>query len=341
MSIHRVDVVKINSIENHPDSETVNLGIARVGGFSVIVNKTTFNPDIAYCYIQPDSLVPVKREEFAFLAPRAGDKEMYRVRVMKLRGFYSQGLLIPAPAGFNEGDDAAEFLGVEHYEPPVDIHLGGNNVSAPRRMKDTKAGEVFVPIYDVENYNRFVNCFQAGEEVVATEKIHGTNVAATFVEGQLYVRSRNYWKKDEEGCAWWVAIKKYPQIARFLEENEGTVVFGEVYGRVQCLRYGLDNDLAIALFDIFKDWTWLNWDESQEIVKKYDLPWVPLVYRGPFDEQILKGLAEQDSIVATAPAGSIREGIVVKSVISGRIHPLLGRVQLKMIGNRYLDKAKD
>lgn len=338
MSIHSVDIVKIDSFENHPDPETTKLGVVSVGGFKVIVNKEQFEPGL-FAYIQPDSMVPVTREDFAFLAPRAGGRDMYRVRVMKLRGFYSQGLLIPAPAGFNEGDDVAEFLGVEHYEPPVDTRTGGQNVRPPRH-KDTSAGEVFVPVYDVENYNRFVGKLTNDDEVVATEKVHGTNFRATCVDGELFVGSRTLWKAEDDTCLWWVAIRNHPEIVEFLKANEGMVVYGEAYGRVQSLRYGEDNNVKVMLFDILRGGEWVNWDESQEIAGKWNLPWVQLVYRGAFDEGLLKNLAEQDSIMPKAPKGSIREGLVVKPVVE-RIDPRLGRVQLKMVSNRYLDKSKD
>lgn len=186
MSIHRVDVVNIDSYENHPDPETTRLGIVSVFGFQVIINKETFVPGLFF-YVQPDSLVNVERPEFEFLKPQAGNKQMYRVRVKKLRGFYSQGLLIPATDEFNEGDDAAEFLGVLHYEPPLSLR-GGDNVKPPKKriiQESIVVGEqeVYAPHYDIENLNRFNKVFdEINEEVVATEKIHGCAHFSTVLE---------------------------------------------------------------------------------------------------------------------------------------------------------------
>ena len=63
---------------------------------------------------------------------------------------------------------------------------------------------------------------------------------------------------------------------------------------------------------------------------------VGLRYRGPFDESKLRELAEGESLVPGA--GHIREGIVIKPIIE-RTTPELGRVQLKMISNKYLTKS--
>jgi RNA ligase (TIGR02306 family) len=343
MSIHRVDIIRVEGCDPHPDPETTNLVVVKVGGFSVVVNKSGFQLGNLYCYIQPDSLVKVSRPEFEFLKPRAGDKEFYRVRVMKLRGFYSQGLLIPAPEGFNDGDDAAEFLEVGHYEPPIESVAGGRCVRAPRRKETSLNGletEVFSPVYDVENYNRFVECFVEGEEVVTTEKVHGSNGRFCVVDGQLYCGSHYTWKADDPQSIWWRAVNNHPEIKEFLHANENMIAYGEVYGRVQGkgFDYGFPNDFRIVLFDILRGFEWVGWDESQAIAETYNLPWVSLVFRGGFDVKLLKSLAEQDSIMPMANPRSIREGLVVKPVTE-RSHAKLGRVQLKMVSNRYLEKS--
>jgi len=62
--------------------------------------------------VVPDSIVDVSRPEFSFLSTRGDVKDgKLRIRVSKFRGTLSMGLLIPAPQGMVEGDDAAEFLG--------------------------------------------------------------------------------------------------------------------------------------------------------------------------------------------------------------------------------------
>ena len=64
--------------------------------------------------------------------------------------------------------------------------------------------------------------------------------------------------------------------------------------------------------------------------------WVPLVYRGPFNKDMLLAEAEGNSLWPKAES-QIREGLVIKPIVE-RIDSMLGRVQLKMISNKYLEK---
>src|SRR5438046_3480508 len=110
-STHKVEVVRIERIEKHENADT--LGIVNVfGGYPCCVRLGDFKEGDLAAYIPPESVCPAT-EPFAFL----GDHR--RIKVKRLRGVYSLGLLIHAPAGSKEGDDVAAALGVTHYEPPT------------------------------------------------------------------------------------------------------------------------------------------------------------------------------------------------------------------------------
>lgn len=324
MSRNTVDVVRVDAIEKHPNADS--LGIVKVGGFTACVALKDWKPGDLAAYIAPDSLVPVARPEFAFLADGKGD--MARIRVKRLRGVYSQGLLVPAPAGANVGDDVAEVLGVQHYEPPVVI--GSGEAGPPPEG-------LFVPVYDVENFNRFPGVFVPGEAVVATEKIHGANARFVFWDGRLHAGSRTLWKIEARTDPWWRALDSCPGLAAFLERSPGTVAYGEVYGRVQSLRYGLHDGLAVRLFDLFdaKAGAYMDADAFAETCAVHGIPTVPHLYAGPFDEAALRAMAEGPSTIPGAD--NIREGIVVRTAVE-RFDPMVGRVQLKMVSNAYLER---
>jgi len=112
-------------------------------------------------------------------------------------------------------------------------------------------------------------------------------------------------------------------------------VYGEVFGQVQNLKYGsTDGKIFFAAFDILRGNQWLDFDEAHAIGAP--LPWVPLVYRGPFDKEKIIELAEGDS--SYPGANHYREGVVIKPV-NERTDRRIGRVQLKVVGNRYLSKS--
>lgn len=62
---------------------------------------------------------------------------------------------------------------------------------------------------------------------------------------------------------------------------------------------------------------------------------VPVLHIGPFDPAMVKTLAEGKSMVPGA--ANIREGVVVEPLIE-RHERGLGRVQLKIVSNTFLEK---
>lgn len=325
MSKHTVDVVRIKEIKKHPNADS--LGIVPVGGFSVCVALKDWKPGDLGAYVAPDSIVPTNNPLFAFLCD--GKTDSARIRVKRLRGVYSQGLLVPAPDGYEEGDDVAEVLGVTHYEPPIHYTQKGECEPEPEGLH--------VPVYDIENFNRFPNIIELGECVVATEKIHGANGRFLFWDGRFRCGSRQLWKRESESDLWWMALRTCPSLMAFLEANPGTVAWGEVYGKVQSLKYGIPNGIALRIFDLYdaKAGTFANADALRGVCGSWGIQTVPFLFDGGFDEVELRGLAEGKSVIPGAD--NIREGIVIRPTRE-RWHAAIGRVQLKMISNAYLEK---
>jgi RNA ligase (TIGR02306 family) len=65
------------------------------------------------------------------------------------------------------------------------------------------------------------------------------------------------------------------------------------------------------------------------------LEWAPILYEGPFDEKVARELAEGNSSIPGAK--HCAEGVVVRPVVE-RFDEQVGRVQLKIVSNRYLSK---
>lgn len=318
---HKVEIVKIQ-IEPHPNAD--RLDVARIFGFTCCVAKDQFQDGQLAAYIQPDSVVDSTRPEFEFLAGHE------RIKVKRLRGVVSMGLLMPAPDGFSEGDDAAEYFGVTHYEPPI----------PGERCGEVEGGPVgiYAPKYDVESMYRYKHMFVEGEHVIATEKIHGANSRFVFApdEDRMYCGSRGEWKAKSEGSLWWRALDAHPWIEQFCRAFPGDILYGEVFGNVQSLKYGAGpRDVFFRAFDVLRNGEWRNWNDWAG-----GLPinsHVPIVYQGPFDFDMLVKLSDGPSLIHTA--NHIREGIVVRPLVERRDEHL-GRVHLKLVGNSYLEKDK-
>jgi len=315
---HTCDVVVVR-LREHPNADSLSL--VNVDDFQCVVRTSDWNDGDLGIYIPPDSVVP-DTDEFKFL----GGKR--RIKARKLRGQWSMGLLIKAPLDATIGDDYMEKFGIVHYEPKVhgSFSSGGNDVTPPK---------VFAPVYDILNFRKYSNRFEDGEEVICTEKTHGCNSRFVCLNDQIFCGSRKFWKQEDVNNLWWKALEWNPALDAWLRHHEGLVVYGEVYGQVQNLKYGATNgELYFAAFDILDGDRWLDYDEARMVGS--GLPWVPLVYRGPFDKEKILEFAEGDS--SYPRANHHREGVVIKPV-NERIDRNIGRVQLKVVGNRYLSKS--
>lgn len=320
-STHRVEVVPVR-MEPHPNADA--LSIVRVfDGYVCCVRTADWQGVERGAYIPPDSVCPAT-EQFAFL----GDHR--RIKVKRLRGVVSMGLLVPAPDGAALGDDVAEALGVTHYDPPLPLTSGGEAIKPPPGYR---------PVFDVESLRRYASALVPGEPVIVTEKIHGANGRFTYLEDAgFFCGSRTEWKKESADNLWWRALRETAGLREFLTSCPGVTVYGEVYGQVQDLKYGTTKGgVRFAAFDILKGSEWMDPLPARDWSTPFGLPWVPTIECGEgFDLDKAMALAEGPSLVPGAD--HVREGCVVKP-LAERTDPTVGRVCLKVVGNGYLERA--
>lgn len=316
MSDHSIPVVEV-LLSPHPNADS--LSIVSVGAFTCCVRSADWKDGMLAAYIPPDSVVDTMRPEFAFLAGHE------RIRVKRLRGVISMGLLVPAPLGMAVGDNAAEALNVSHYEPPIPADTGGESAKPPSGWR---------PVYDVENIRRYPTIILPGELVTVSEKLHGASGRWCFDGGVFHCGSRTEWKRESDTNLWWRAFRQTPELADILRDRPEMTIYGEVYGQVQDLKYGAaPGEVRVGVFDVLDGARWIDGNEARDRYSR--LPWVPLLYRGPFDLNAVLALAEGKTL---AGGGHVREGCVVKPQTE-RACIEIGRVQLKAVGSGYLERA--
>lgn len=326
MSTHSVEIIEIGEVRAHDNAE--RLEIVPVGGWQAVVKKGQFKPGDRAVYIEPDYTIPTARPEFAFLA-REG-RERHRLKAVRLRGVLSFGLLIPVPddaAHLATGEDVMATLGIERYMPPVK-EAGGDEL--PEAMRPN----IYTPVFDLETIQKFPDLIEEGEPVWVTEKIDGANAKYLFHEGVFYMGSRTRWLLPEANHIWKKAADAAPAIRAWCEANPGQILFGEVFGRVQSLKYGRTDSVAFAAFAALKNDQWINMPELAHSLHKAGVDAAPALYSGPFDRELIARLAERDSEVKGAPEGHMREGVVIVPKTERRSMEV-GRVALKLISNRY------
>jgi len=196
MSTHRVEVVKIDSIEVHPNAERLEL--AKIAGWQVVVGKNNFKSGSRALYIPVDSILPNSLEMRLFPPGSKITLKKGRVRSIKIRGQMSQGMIIPLTdlndeliaqgklemlkdggnAQFFEGEDWAEDIGVTKYEPPEP------SVPSTMRAKAASKNQInpnFKKYTDIENIKWYTNIFAEGEQVYISEKLHGTSARYGYI----------------------------------------------------------------------------------------------------------------------------------------------------------------
>lgn len=322
MSTHEVKVVRIEQVLPHPNADKLEL--IPIGGYQAISAKGNYKPGDLAVYIEPDYVVP-DVPEFSFLGGRR------RIGAKRLRGLWSEGLLINAPEGAVEGQDVMQSMGIERWEPPTH--------GEPRSWFGVKGPPLgcietvpefikAIPKYDLENLKKHAFLFTEGEPVIVTEKLHGTNARYVFHDGQMYCGSRTQWRKSDPTNVYWEALKQNPFIEAWCRANPDVVLLGEIFGWVQDLRYGAkEGEYRFAAFDAWHDG--LGWVPTD---METDLQRVPVVAMMPFSMEKLKELAEKDSFF-----GGVSEGLVVQP-LEERHDPRHGRVKMKLVSNRYLSR---
>jgi RNA ligase (TIGR02306 family) len=367
MSDWKPQIVRILSVVPHPDADA--LDIATVNDYPVVVRRDEYKVDDLASYIPIDTILP-DDEKFYFLCPLkyesyeengerkqrpAGPRyevgripEKYRiVKAKKIRGVYSQGLLMPCPDGLKENDSIVEAFGLKKWEEIEEENIFDPSVPHAEKAKklslESEPPPVgwSIPHYDVSGIRRFLQCLQDGEEVVLTEKLHGSNAAFVHDGERLWVKSRNLYKRMDPTDMWWGVALRH-DLERRLAPAPNVVLFGEVYGQIKGFRYDAALDAAarpIPRVRFFDAWDvaagrFLSFDARIALLDRLGLDPVPELYRGPWlGKEAMYPLAEGPTTLGGGR--HVREGWVLVTAAE-RFEPGLGaRMQVKLVGEGY------
>jgi RNA ligase (TIGR02306 family) len=347
MSTFTCPVVEIGKIGKHPNADT--LSITHVGAFPVVFRTGEYETGDRAVFVPEESLVPVQPAwEFLWKHRTNAGKEIRDkdrvIKALKLRGIFSCGLLMPLPTykiqlengsmvtleeeDFVLGDDMSSTLGITKYEPPEKVSTGGDNDPLPG----------WLTVYtEIENIRKYPDVLVPGEEVVITEKIHGTNARFAAHDKQIVIGSHHNCKKQNDSNVWgkWFNRERIDMVcATYLD----LVFFGEIYGPVQKgYHYGLKEPQFI-LFDIFElqNRQYMHWDVVKILAEDIGFKHATELYRGPWESiEHAEQFADGQSTLPLAEHN--REGCVIKPLVE-RWDETVGRVALKLIGQEYLLK---
>ena len=163
--------------EIRPIEGADNIELAMVGGWQAITKKGEYEVGNKVVVATTDAVIPIQLSDLMEVTGYL--RKGQRVRTVKLRGVYSECLLIPfkylAPKSLennvNEGHDMMKMLGITKYEPPVkmvEMSVGGRKVKYHQNPN-------FHVYYKFPNLKNVPDLFTEEDKVSITRKLHGTN----------------------------------------------------------------------------------------------------------------------------------------------------------------------
>lgn len=373
MSEWRNEIVEIEDVQKHPNAD--KLDICKVlGDYPVIVKTGEYKKGDLACYISENTLVP-DTEMFYFLSPCVMEKyvengefkgrptaekkypngkvpEKYRIIYSKkIRGEYSEGLLLPIPNNdFKLGDSVNEYFGLQKVEEEEEelktfkkikgINSGSSTCKKPENW-DLPHWDL--PHYDINALRSNLSQIWPEEEVVLLVKDHGSFYSATHDGQELWVKSRKLFKrKTDHENAWWNVVKLY-NLEEKLKAYPMFSFWAEIVGRQNTKGYRflydaefVDGELVDKLhffhiYDVQKR-TQLHYDDVKTILKNLDLPMVKELYRGPWlgKEEMYKFAEGPDPVNPK----HIREGFVLQT-LDRRREEYLGHREFKHVGEGH------
>ena len=259
-------VARINEIKPIEGADKIELAV--VGGWNCIIQKGQYGEDGLVVVATTDAIIPQELSDAMNVTNYL--RKGQRVRTVKLRGVYSECLIIPfmycknaaklTNTKWNEGEDMMEMLGIFKYEPPaVQVQLASG-----RKIRYSQNPN-FGIYYKFPNLKNVKGMFSEDDLVEITRKIHGTNARYGIVrkwklsiwdkvkrffgnewaEYEYVYGSHNVEKgSDSQGFystdVWRTIDNKYKireklwdlfkRYKDYYEIKEGIVIYGEIFG---------------------------------------------------------------------------------------------------------------
>jgi len=351
--------------EIQPIEGADNIELVMVGGWQAITKKGEYQVGDKVVVATTDAVIPQALSDLMEVTGYL--RKGQRVRTVKLRGVYSECLLIPfkylepksLENNVEEGHDMMGILGITKYEPPVkmvEMSVGGRKIKYHQNPN-------FHVYYKFPNLKNTPEMFNEEDRVSITRKLHGTNArygivrkkklslldrvrkffGNKWVEFEYVYGSHNVEKgSDSQGFystdVWRTIADEYKikeKLWEYVKEyftpqllGSGVVIYGEIYGHGIQKNYDYGlQNIKFAGFDVEIDGTYQSFFNERGIFETLGLEKVELLYTGLWNKEIQDRFVFNNYIQGTKVP---HEGIVVKDLSGDR------RKVAKVINPDYL-----
>ncbi len=183
-------IIKLDQVSNADSLE-----LATVLGWEVIVKKGTFKVDDYCIYIPIDTLVDTSKPWFNFL--RKDYNSEFRIKTIRIRGIWSQGLIIPFNNQLKDlllhnsiefccGYDIGKLIGVSKYQKDA-------NQLVTEKTSNLNFPTEFVSKTDEDNLKSKPELIKEflGKRIYISKKLDGSSMTIIKFNNNLIICSRN------------------------------------------------------------------------------------------------------------------------------------------------------
>jgi RNA ligase (TIGR02306 family) len=310
MKLASIELVK--SIRPHPNADRLEL--VTILGWQVVTQKGIHKENDKVVFIPIDTIVP-RCDWSEFLVDQKNPDKPIRLKMVKLRGEYSSGIIIPInqfPDFISKkeiGEDIGQDIGIQKYVKELPANLQGENIGDfPSRLA-SKTDE-----------DNGLSNLEIVKEVIKqpftiTQKCDGSSCTIIYDNGEIKeVCSRNLSKKKTENSLFWKVAMKLKTVEGFTG-----VVQGELCGpgiQKNPLRL---SEPELIVFQVKKnDGSYMNYQEMKGFCNtELRCNVAPLIedsvlYNNLSVEEALSKLQEIADEQRYLPANTSAEGIVVR-----------------------------
>ena len=332
MKLASIEVIKEIVPHNNADS----LEIAKVLGWQSVVKKNEFKEGDKVVFVVIDTILPVA-DWSKFLEDKNNLDKPIRLKTIKLRGQYSQGLLLPLSVlpesvqSWHIGADVGGALGIKKYEKEIPACLSGEVLGPfPSYLISSTDEDNGLSNFDIVEEILKVN--EGG--VTITQKLDGSSCTIIIEKGKItQVCSRRLSLKESDANAFWIAAKKLE-----IEEDWSGYIQGELMGPgIQGNQLKLMQPTLYVFQVKEKDYEYYDFNEMANFCINNRMNMVPLIGFKTLDD-VQSGIESLQELAdsTVTPHGTPAEGIVVRPVTyktSGNGRPL----SFKIINRNYKD----
>lgn len=341
--------MKLASIEKIIDIQPIEgadkIVLATVLGWQVIVKKDEYKIGDLCVYIPIDTLVDPTKHYFSFLANKSNPTMLARIKTIKLKGKWSQGLVIHLNVlsqidpnqSYLEGQNVGELLEIKKYEKEnIIIPTGITTFNKPFPID-------IIPITDEDNLKTKFKVIEElkNKKLYVTQKMDGSSMTLIKKDNNFMVCSRRL--IVEEGSVMYQYVIQEKIRERMEEYGKNLAIQGEFCGpKINNNQLGLKNyNYYVFTIRNLDTMEYLDYDQIIEVCQNLKIESVPMVKIIEPTENIslnyFQEVANKQSYTHPNNKNVPAEGIVIRPIKPIYSNELGKNLSVKVINQGYKD----